>query len=177
MILKGGEILTKYILPVIFTALIAAVAEFLSPAGEGNGLSNHIKLVAGLCITIALLSPIRDGFDLLQGVVNGEYIEELPEEILPSDGLSNDYNSVFSERLESLTRAELEEEIRRVLNSEFDISDDNARIITELSDANGTVTLKRITVVLSKNAVFKNPHKINERLSSYFNCECEVAIE
>lgn len=169
--------MTKYILPVIFTAVIAAVAEFLSPAGEGNGLSGHIKLVAGLCITVALLSPIRDGIDLLYGVLNGNYTEDLTEEIFPSDALREDYNHAFSERLELLTRTELEGEISRILNDEFNISNGNARIVTELSEPNSNVTLKRITVVLSKNAVFKNPHKIKERLSSYFNCKCEVAIE
>ena len=54
--------------PLLLTALAAAVLEFLLPGGDGSDsrMQGPIRTVVGLCILVALISPVREGISLLQ---------------------------------------------------------------------------------------------------------------
>ena len=54
--------------PLLLTALASAVLEFLLPGGDGSNsrMQGPIRTVVGLCILVALISPVREGISLLR---------------------------------------------------------------------------------------------------------------
>ena len=74
----------SYILTLLSASLAASVVELLAPNGEGGRLASHIRMIAGLFLLVALLTPLREGIRLLREAADGDLSSRV-EALIPSD--------------------------------------------------------------------------------------------
>ena len=163
--------MSGYIMALVLTGITAAIAELLSPSEK---LAGHIRLVAGLCLLVALLAPVRSAVEYLGSVSDGGFdVEELLPEL---EG--EDYAESFSDELARITVEKTEAWVSGALESRFGIPPDARRIYvkTELSDDGKTPAILRVDIVLHTSAILQNPHEIEAYVTSNLKCPCTVAI-
>ena len=152
----------------ILTAVTAAVAELLT---DGNGASGAVRMVAGLCVLLALIQPVKEGILWLRGAAEGE-----PEEWVSLPEGDGEAQAVFQEQLNAIGEQAVTEAVRAVMKERFGVSSDQCRVeAAVILEATGQeVRTERIDVTLSGTAVLKNPRTIKAYLEQTFGCECVV---
>lgn len=160
-----------YIYALILTAVMAAVAEFLT---DGGGSSGALRTVAGLCVLLTLIQPVKEGLIWLRGAAEGE-LEEWVE--LPDDTVNAP--EVFLEQMEMISEQAVTEAVTTVLAERFGVPSGQCRVgATVAFDASGNVVgVESVTVFLSGSSILKNPHTIKAFLEQTFGGVCTVAVE
>ena len=160
-----------YVMALVMTGIAAAVAELLSPSER---LAGHIRLVAGLCVLLALLAPIGSVAEYVHGVSEGgldvgEILPELEYE---------DYGESFAEELVRITAKETEAWVSDALENRFGVPPSAREIYVraEMTGDGQAPTLARVDIVLHTSAILQNPHDIQAFVESNLKCPCTVAI-
>ena len=160
-----------YVLSIFTTALLITVVDILAPTGTGNGLSRHLKLVASLVFVCILISPTVSLVAKLRDFANGNWEFDM-------DGdMKDHYSSDLQNALDEASKEYFEEMLKQTLCKEFEITEENLRVRVEWGDDGENLRPKKVTVILSGKAIWKNPAKIEEYVSSLLNCDCASAIE
>ena len=63
------------------------------------------------------------------------------------------------------------------LCQEFEIAEDNIRAHVEWTDSENGLRPQKVTLLLSGKAIWKNPARMEEYVSSLLECDCVSAIE
>ena len=160
----------NYLLSLIITSIAVGLCEVITPSH--NGIQKYVRFIGMLIVLCVAASPIT----ALVGEINDGLVDSIKDKI--SNGLEdkNDYNEILNEFLTNNSSQQLEDKIYELLEAEFGIYQEDARInilVDRLSDG---VKLSLIEVLLSGNAIFKNPYTIENRLSNLFGCDVQVLI-
>lgn len=163
----------NYLMGLLVLALCCAVVELLSPAGEGNGIGKHVKLMSALCLLCVLTQPLtqllREGATLperLQGWVDG---------ISPGDGESDEqYAERWEEECERLDVSLAAETVAELLETEFGLAAADCRVELILSESN---TISKVRVALSGQAIWVNTHEMETYIERMLGCPSMIYIE
>lgn len=163
-----------YILTLLSAALVAAVAELLSPKGEGGRTASHIRMVAGLFLLIALLEPLRAGVELLRNAVSGDLAARL-EASLPAES-PEDYGAILGDTLTAISRDEVETYVGMALERDFGIPPSGCTIAAICAYEDGTLTLQELRISLRGTHILQDPHPIEAYFTEKLNCPCFVTV-
>jgi hypothetical protein len=83
----------------------------------------------------------------------------------------------LQDALDNASRDYFEGMLTQTLCNEFNIVEDELRVRVEWSGEGENLRPKKVTVILSGKAIWKNPAKIEEYVSSLLGCACVSAIE
>ena len=159
-----------YLYALILTAVIAAVAEFLT---DGNATSGAVRAVAGLCVLLAMIQPVKEGLLWLQGAAEGN-LEELVS--LPEADM--DAEVIFLEELGMVTEQVVADAVTAAMKERFGIDRQQCRVWVEVrTQKTGEPVVERVAILLSGTAVLKNPHTIQAYWEQTLGCACTVAVE
>ena len=179
--------------PLLLTALAAAVLEFLLPGGDGSGsrMQGPIRTVVGLCILVALISPVREGISLLRHLAVSD-ATQLTEQLQSSyPGIiqparsAEEYADDLAESLAATGNATVEDWVREALLSQFGIPAEQCAVKAEVAvtipadPASGETASARITgvwITFYGSSTLKNPHTVEEWFGSQLGCPCYVSI-
>ena len=161
----------EYVYVLILTAVMAAVAELLT---DGEGASNMVRMVAGLCVLVALIQPIKEGIAWLGETARGESV---PHEWLSLPDADLDAEAVFNQQLSDLSRREVERAAETILDERFGVRPEDCRVEATVESNGEQMSIQRVYVLLSGSAVLKNPHTIEAFLEQTFGGDCVVAVE
>lgn len=151
----------RYVYSLILTALVTVIIELLMP--NDSATSRQINFICGLCITVALILPVKDGILWLIDAQNKDF------SFVSDEASPEDYSDVLSEQISKLSA----DELKRLVSEKFDIPSD---CIDAHMHFNESHSLEKITIILHEKGVFINPHRIMDYLESTFNCPAEVAV-
>lgn len=157
----------------IAAAVAATLVELIAPQGEGGRLGGQVRLVAGLCILIALIQPLREGITILRAMAEGELSEMLPDVELPPQ---EEYDSVWADTLVGMGEQEVESWVAGVLEREFRIDSDNHRVQVICETDDGALCVQEVRIALWGAAIWKNPHAIEVYVSERLSCPCTVSV-
>ena len=157
-----------YILTIFATALIMTVVDILAPSG---GAAKHLKLVTSLVFVCVLISPTVSLAQRLQDFANGNWELAIEEEV------KDHYSSQLQNALDDASFSYFEGMLKQTLCQEFAITEDDLRVRVEWADANADAHPQKVTVILSGKAIWKDPAKIEEYVTSLLGCDCASAIE
>ena len=158
-----------YILSIFATALLITVVDILAPTG--GGLSKHFKLVTSLIFVCMLISPTVSLAKKLEEFANGNWEFDIEGDI------ENHYAEELQNALDDASREYFEGMLTKTLCEEFDIAEGDLRTHVEWNNDGENPHPQKVTVVLSGKAIWKNPAKIEEYVSSLLDCDCVSAIE
>ena len=158
----------------IAAAVAATLVELIAPQGEGGRLGGHVRLVAGLCVLIALIQPLREGVTLLRAMAEGDLSEVLPDVKLPAE---EEYDSVWSDTLAAMGEQEVTSWVEGMLEQEFGIHPDNRRVqvLCEATE-DGALHVKEVYIALWGAAIWKDPHAMEAYISERLSAPCTVSV-
>ena len=165
------EDIKAYTISIFATALLITVVDILAPTGNGGGLARHLRLVTSLVLVCILISPTVALVEKLGELANGEW--ELGDNSQTQEG----YNEQMQHALDNASKEYFEEMLTQTLCEQFDITEGDIRTHVEWVGDTTDLRPQKVTVILSGKAIWKNPAKIEEYVSSLLECECASAIE
>ena len=165
------EDIKTYILSIFVTALLITVVDILAPASSGGGLSKHLKLVSSLVLVCLLISPTVSLAERLGEFANGDWELDIEGDV------KDHYSSELQDALDNASKEYFEGMLTKTLCEEFAIAEDDLRVRVEWIGDGENLHPKKVTFILSGKAIWKNPAKIEEYVSSLLNCDCVSAIE
>ncbi len=163
------ENIKAYILSIFATALLITVADILAPSS--GGATKHLKLVSSLVFICVLISPTVSLAQKLQDFANGNWEFELEEDV------EDHYSSELQNALDDASFAYFEGMLKQTLCQEFAIAEDDLRVRVEWAGTGTEMRPKKVTVILSGKAIWKDPAKIEGYVTSLLDCDCVSAIE
>lgn len=161
----------EYLLSVIAAALFAAMIWILSPAGSGKGISAHLRLACALFLLCILLSPLKNALSNVKNWINGGF-----EEALPPATDKEEYAHIMEEAMNASSKTYLSELLIHRLENEFSIPSGDVRCVMQWENANGARPV-RVSIILSGNAIWRDPKDIEAYVEDLLGCECVSAIE
>lgn len=166
--------MNAYILSLLAASLFAAVAELLAPKGEGGRLADHVRMVAGLFLLVALLNPLQEGIGILREAADGDLTRRW-EEMLPDAG-NEGYEDAFSSSLATVSREEVEAWVISALDTVFGIPPSSCTVEVLCEATASSVQLLEVRIALHGATVFENPHPIEAYVTAQLQCPCFVTV-
>lgn len=162
----------EYVISLLAAALVAALIGVLAPAGEGGGLSRHLRLLTSLFLITVIILPLKDTLGAVEGILDGS--PTLPE----LDGSAEEeYRKELDEALASSSKAYFASLLTEKLEEEFSIPEGEVRCAIRWSEDEKEARPERISVILSGSAIWEDPAKIEAFVQEQVGCECVTAIE
>ncbi len=156
----------------LFLALLGlSIISMLSP-GEGK----EIRLIAGLCVIIAIMIPIKHFLTEAQ-TFDLSSLSEMLAQTEDKEKADSDYWAEFESSLSQWNTAELAEAIRSHLISSFALEEQSIRVRVQTEESPDGIKQASVLVLLSDSAVFTNPHAIIQSVENLIDCTCTVALE
>ena len=163
------EDIKAYIISIFATALLITVVDILAPTG--GGLSKHFKLVTSLVFVCILISPTLSLAEKLTDFANGDWQFEIEGDV------EDHYAKKLQNALDEASKDYFSDMLKQTLCQEFEIGEDDLRVRVEWNSEGESLRPDMVTVILSGAAIWKNPAKIEEYVSSLLGCDCVRAIE
>ena len=161
-----------YILSVIGASLVAAVITLFTPDGKGGGIGKHVKLITSLALLAVIINPFLDFVKNLSATD----FDSLKDKIIDSADPQDTYEKIFYESLSEMSASELEGELEKLISEKFGIKSENLSVNAEYSMDENTVCFKRITVILSGVAIFKDPYVIEAYVKDITGIESKCLL-
>lgn len=161
----------EYIISIVLVSLICSIVKIISPGGEGEGLSRHIKLVCGLCIICVIINPLLGAVEWLK---NFDF--SAISDVSGTEDKYEEYESIFSGYLTLSQSDYIKTQIKDMLQKEFDIDPSDVDVMLYIKEENGEKKLERVTLLLHSKAALKDPVEIEEHVSGMTACEVVVAV-
>ncbi len=165
------EDIKAYMLSIFATALLITVVDILAPTGTGGGLSRYLKLVTSLVFVCILISPTISLAERIREFANGNWEFDIEGD------MEDHYSSELQDALDDASRDYFEGMLKQTLCEQFAIIEDDLRVRVDWVGEGDNWRPKKVTVILSGKAIWKNPAKIEEYVSSLLDCDCVSAIE
>ena len=164
--------MNNYLLTLIITSISISIANIIAPTN--SEISKYIKLIGSLIILCVIINSFGDAIK----ISNGNFINEIKDSlIIDTDNEKEKYNQILHDYLNSYSKEGIENEMKEILEKEFQIPKNEASIELYTNFINDKLTLTEIKILLSGKSIFKNPYRIEERFKEIWQCECSVLIK
>ncbi|MBQ8311213.1 MAG: hypothetical protein IJX80_09415 [Clostridia bacterium] len=164
--------MSTYLISLIAAAMVAALIGILSPDGERGGIAKHMRFLVSLFLLCVLIAPLRETIGILSDFANGK--SESPE---IGEIEKQDYQKEMENAMSASSKAYLVQLLTQALEKNFSIESGNVRCSVRWTDADGTLSPTRVTVILSESAIWSDPEPIERFVTELLGCECVTAIE
>lgn len=167
----------EYIFAIVCFSFAVGALLLISPDGIRSGLKKHLRLIGSFALICIIIQPASSFLDKIDELSKGDFsgIFEAPQE----SELYEDYDRIYQDYLEGGYGQNLGSAVKDSLFEKFEIKKENVRVLVEFHepDGSGIKKPKKITVILSDEAKYKDPEEIKSFVSSVFECQSEVAVE
>lgn len=161
-----------YLLGVIIISVAIGLFEVM--VSDMHGLRGYIRGIGLLCILVVALSPLAQALS----DINDNFFEDIKNSIIDGVvGSDEDYSEMLNEYLKSFSENSYKSEIKRILKEKFDISEEECFVELESEFSDDTMSVTEIRILLTGNAIFKNPYNIEDYFKNLAGCECQVLIK
>ena len=163
--------MTSYIISLVSASLAVTLISILSPEGSGGGIAKHIRLLSALFLICVLIAPVGRLIGGIRDLANGDFM--LPEIELPN---KEDSNLQMQGALDDASKKYFLDSLTLMLLQEFSIQEGDLTCKAIWTERDGQTVPKKITVILSGSAIWKDANKIQAFVSDLLGCECITAI-
>ena len=154
-----------YLLSLIATAAVAALAGFLAPKGD---LGKYVKLVSTLLLLTVILAPLPSAIGSLR---------DLPELFRRSDAQTESEEGSLQKVLDTASETYFAAELTERLEERFSIAPGDLSVVIRWERQEGESTPAEVTLLFSGRAVWKDPKEAESYVSDLLGCPCRSAIE
>ena len=163
-----------YVIGLFSLAVCCALVELFSPEGEGGGISQHIKMLSGVCLLLVLWTPLtalfRGGGDL-----PGRLSSAIENWLGAGEESWEDFSQIWQGEQERLDLMYASETIKQLLVDRFEISDEDITVQVETDETGERISLVR--VALKGRAIWLDTHKMQSYITEMLQCESTIYLE
>ncbi len=167
--------MTSYIMALLMASLAAAIMEMLAPRGDGGRIAAHVRMIAGLFLLVALLSPLQKGIALLRSVAEGSLEEDYFSEHLPAY-TPTDYEAAFGSTIQAFSASEAEAWVHSTLQAAFGIPPEGCLVEVICQTSDRTPILQEVRIALLGVYMLRDPHPIETYIADRLGCPCYVTV-
>lgn len=154
--------MTAYLLTLFGSALAVALVDLLVPE-RGR---KTVRLISALFLLCVLSAPLPRAFRAIRDYTIPGAAQDAREE----------YTQKMKQAMESASRTYFARTLTELIGEQFALTEGSVRCEIEWEADNETVP-KKITVILSGSAIWRDPEKIESFVIDLIGCECVTAIE
>ena len=154
--------MTAYLLTLFGSTLAVALVDLLVPE-RGR---KTVRLISALFLLCVLSAPLPCAFRAIRDYTIPDAAQDAREE----------YTQKMKQAMESASRTYFARTLTELIGEQFALAEGSVRCEIEWEADNETVP-KKITVILSGSAIWRNPEKIESFVEDLIGCECVTAIE
>lgn len=154
--------MTAYLLALFGSALAVALVDLLVPE-RGR---KTVRLISALFLLCVLSAPLPSAFRAIRDYTIPDAAQDAREE----------YTQKMKQAMESASRTYFARTLTELIGEQFALAEGSVRCEIEWEADNETVP-KKITVILSGSAIWRDPEKIESFVEDLIGCECVTAIE
>lgn len=154
--------MTAYLLTLFGSALAVALVDLLVPE-RGR---KTVRLISALFLLCVLSAPLHRAFRAIRDYTIPDAAQDAREE----------YTQKMKQAMESASRTYFARTLTELIGEQFALAEGSVRCEIEWEADNETVP-KKITVILSGSAIWRDPEKIESFVEDLIGCECVTAIE
>ena len=154
--------MTAYLLTLFGAALAVALVDLLVPE-RGR---KTVRLISALFLLCVLSAPLPRAFRAIRDYTIPDAAQDAREE----------YTQKMKQAMESASRTYFARTLTELIVEQFALAEGSVRCEIEWEADNETVP-KKITVILSGSAIWRDPEKIESFVEDLIGCECVTAIE
>ncbi len=159
----------EYFISLLAVGLLSMLVNALCH-DDKNSVSKNVRLLCALAVICVVVAPIKT------------FIVSLSASDFSFDSIregenASEYEDKYREALELANEEAIKQNIENMLVEKFEINPEYIRVTIQTDRSSSTPKLVKITVILSKTAIFENPYNIEKAVTDIYNCECDVAIE
>lgn len=154
--------MTAYLLTLFGSALAVALVDLLVPE-RGR---KTVRLISALFLLCVLSAPLPRAFRTIRDYTIPDAAQDAREE----------YTQKMKQAMESASRTYFARTLTELIGEQFALAEGSVRCEIEWEADNETVP-KKITVILSGSAIWRDPEKIESFVEDLIGCECVTAIE
>lgn len=159
-----------YIISVCLTAIVSALAVFLTPVAKKGDLLPYVRLVSSFAIICVIISPLPylascDPSDKAESIINDL---ELPDESF--------YEEITYKSLSKLNAAHLEAAVSDAVCQKFKIEPADLKVKVQYNITNEQTEYTRILILLYGKAALKNPIQIEKYVTEISDLPCDCAL-
>ena len=155
-----------YFLSLLSASLVMELSGILAPPS----VAKHLRLISSLLFLCILSAPLPHLPELLSDL--GEQWTEDAK-----NGWEEQYREEAEAALEMSSKTYFVQSLTTLLEQRFSIPTGEVRCGVLWESEGEALCPKRITVILSGSAVWKDPTEIEETVAELLGCECVTAIE
>ena len=158
-----------YLLSLLITALVGTLVGLLCPDG---GISKYVRLLSSLALICVLISPVKGAVESVRdffanGITLPDADTENREELFDR----------FEAATDEASKSYFTQALTQLLETQFSMPTGTVRCDVAWNKKGEELIPNRVTVFLSKSSIWKDPHAIEDFVTSLLNCECITAIE
>ena len=160
----------EYFISLLAAAVLITLFGMLAPEG---GISKHLRLLLGLFLVCAVISPLSSLIGRIDDWKNGDVVFPWDKE-----EAEENYEQQRDEALAQASKDYFVQSLTQMLEREFSISSGyvECRMEWHLTES-GEERPSKITVLLSGSAIWTDPQKIQRFVTDLLSCECVVALK
>ena len=163
-----------YFLGLMAAAVCCAAVELLTPAGEGGGVSGHMKWMSGLCLLCVLITPICQLLSGGEGVLD-RLEQALDDWLAEGEKAEEEYADQWQDQYEGMDIVYAQASISALLQQKFEIAEKEVNVRLEVDEAAERITA--VSVGLSGQAKWVNTHELEAFVEQMLGCECTAYIK
>lgn len=164
----------EYFMGLLALCICICVVELLAPAGEGEGIARHLKLLCAICLLATMISPL---VHLFQGGEEFPYRLDawLSEWLAGEEEKKEEYGALWEEQWEHMDVAYAEAAIAAMLSQRFSVSEQELSVKVTVNE-DGTA-IREVRVALTGKAIWLNTHEMEDYIRKALGCESSIFIE
>lgn len=157
-----------YFLSLIGASLCVALISILAPNGT---LGKYVRLLTSLFLICVIISPLDGAIDGMRELINGTLT--FPDS---NQQIEEEAREEWQSMLDSSSKTYFLQSLRQLLEAEFSISPGEIDCSALWEEKNGAVKPRRIHILLSGSAIWKDPKAIEHFIGDLLGCECIIAV-
>ena len=156
-----------YLLSLFGASITVILAEIILP----ERASKFFRLVTSLFLVCVLIAPLPRTV---------KAIRDLTDELLSraeEDSTLGIYDTEMQEAMDGASRTYFVQMLTSAVSERFGIKSGELTCSVTWGDEDEQLTVKRVTLILSGSAIWKDPAPMEEFVSGLLGCECLSAIK
>ena len=166
--------MSNYILTILAASLAACMIELLAPKGDGGRTASYVRMIAGLFLLVSLLTPLREGLNILRAAADGDLAGSIADRL--PESMPEDYEATFGSALSAVGKQETEAWVTEILDSVFKIPPSGCAV-EAVCESDGTeLTLRELRIGLKGKYALEDPHPLEAYFAEQLGCPCYVTV-
>lgn len=157
-----------YLVTLIGMSILISVVGMVVP----QKVKKYVRLVCAVCLLCVILKPIPEllgskGSELFAGLDIFHGAEDVQED-------KAFYNEIYNNTIRKASEEKIAAGLETMMIKDLGLPEDSFEVRVEIDDGENYVKVRKVSVLISMDAVSRDPHAVVSYLEEMLECTCEI---